>query len=165
MQSADPFAFTGVDYAGSFWLRTTRHRGYKAYKGYLVVFICFSTKAVHLEAVSDYSTETFIAAFKRFVSRRGPCLKLFSDKGTNFVGADAELRKMYRKGSEFSNFVAYSLSKDGTEWVFNPPAAPHFGGIWEAAVKSVKHHLKRVIGETKLTFEEFSTILYQIDHA
>ena len=116
-----------------------------------------------LEGSLEYDTEGFIAAFKRFISRRGPCLQLFSDQGTNFIGADAELRSLFSKGSTFCKFIAQSLSSGGTSWKFNPPAAPHFGGIWEAAVKSVKHHLRRVIGDTKLTFEEFSTLLAQVE--
>ena len=59
--------------------------------------------------------------------------------------------------------MAQSLGREGTTWRFNPPGGPHFGGLWEAGVKSVKRHLKRVIGETKLTYEEFSTILYQME--
>ena len=94
-----------------------------------------------MEVVSGYDTESFLATYSRCVARRGPCAKLYSDQGTNFVGADAELRKMYKKGSEFCRAVMQSVGREGTEWYFNPPAAPHFGGIWEAAVKSDKHHL------------------------
>ena len=122
-----------------------------------------STKAVHVEAVTGYDTEAFIAAFSGFVSKRGPRAKLFSDQGMNFVGADAELRKMFKRGDELSRFVSRDISRNGTLWKFNPPAAPHFGGIWEAAVKSVKHHLKRVVGESKLTLEEMSTLLFRIE--
>ncbi|XP_029680155.1 uncharacterized protein LOC115245812 [Formica exsecta] len=66
------------------------------------------------------------------------------------------------RAPEFSE-LAQLLTHDGTTWVFNPPAAPHFGGKWEAAVKSVKHHLRRTIGETALTYEELTTLLVQIE--
>lgn len=86
-----PFLHTGVDFAGPVWLRTSKGRGNKAYKAFLAVFICFSTRAVHLEAVSDYSADAFLAAFRRFVARRGLCDTVYSDCGTNFVGADSQL--------------------------------------------------------------------------
>ena len=59
--------------------------------------------------------------------------------------------------------MALLLTNDGTKWSFNPPAAPHFGGKWEAAVKSVKYHLRRTIGDTALTYEELTTLLVQIE--
>ena len=163
VQPARPFAHSGVDYAGTYLLKTSRHRGYKSYKGYFVVFICLCTKAVHLEVVSSYDTASFISAFKRFISRRGPCLSLISDQGTNFVGADAELRLMHSVGTQFRHAVELDPAQSGIPWHFNPPGAPHFGGIWEAAVKSVKYHLKRIIGETILTYEEYFTLLCQVE--
>ena len=163
VQPARPFSRAGVDYAGPYLLRTSRHRDYKSYKGYFVVFVCLATKAVHLEVVSSYDTESFIGAFRRFVSRRGPCSVLISDRGTNFVGADVELRKMYVEGSEFFRSVGMALQPFITTWQFNPPGAPHFVGIWEAAVRLIKYHLKSVVGETILTYEEFATLLCQVE--
>ncbi|XP_029173549.1 uncharacterized protein LOC114942375 [Nylanderia fulva] len=157
------FQHTGVDLAGPVWLRTTRGRGHKAYKGFLVVFVCFSSRAVHLEAVSDYTAEAFLAAFRRFVSRRGLCTVVYSDCGTNFVGADRQLKALFKAaGREIQTIVGH-LADRGVRWSFNPPAAPHFGGLWEAAVKAVKHHLRRTIGEARLTFEELSTFLTEVE--
>lgn len=121
--------------------------------------MCLATRAVHLEAVSNLSTAQFLAAFRRFVSRRGIPSTIHSDCGTNFVGADSEMRKLFNNASDFSVKVAEILSNDGTTWLFNPPGTPHQGEIWEAAVKSVKYHLKRVIGDATLTYEELSTLL------
>ncbi|XP_076299886.1 uncharacterized protein LOC143218542 [Lasioglossum baleicum] len=88
--------------------------------------------------------------------------QLRSDCGTNFIGADKELRNLFQASSKEAAALANILANDGTRWKFNPPSSPHFGGKWEAAVKSVKFHLKRVIGDTDLTYEEFSTLLSQI---
>ncbi|XP_015122514.1 uncharacterized protein LOC107044942 [Diachasma alloeum] len=122
-----------------------------------------ATSALHLEAATDYSADGFIAAYRRFVSRRGRCKNLFSDCGTNFVGADKELKRLFSVGSkEFQRLSAVCL-EDGTRWSFNPPGASHFGVKWEAAVKSVKYHLSRTIRDTTLTFEELSTLLTQIE--
>ncbi|XP_043482132.1 uncharacterized protein LOC122511132 [Leptopilina heterotoma] len=162
-QPSRPFAVSGVDYAGPVWIRTSKGRGIRASKGYLVIFVCFATKSVHLEVCSDYTSEGFIAAYKRFSSRRGVCSLLHSDCGTNFVGADRELRELFRESSSVSFEISRYLASNGTTWRFNPPAAPHFGGLWEAAVRSVKHHLRRVIGEMTLTFEELSTFLCEVE--
>lgn len=124
--------------------------------------VCFSTSVVHLELATDYSAQGFIAAYKRFTSRCGLCSSLISDYGTNFVGADAELRRMFNAASQELIDIANDLASSGTEWRFNPPAAPHFGGKWEAA-KSVKFHLKRLIGNSLFVYEEFTTLLIQIE--
>ncbi|XP_070531344.1 uncharacterized protein [Cardiocondyla obscurior] len=160
---ARPFTNTGLDYAGPITLKTLRGRAARHYKAYIAIFVCMATSAVHIELVTDYSSNAFIAAFKRFTGRRGLCATLQSDCGTNFVGANAELRRLFDSASSELKEIATLLSNDGTEWKFNPPGAPHFGGKWEAAVKSVKFHLKRVLGEIILTYEEMSTVLTQIE--
>ncbi|XP_011705925.1 PREDICTED: uncharacterized protein LOC105461136 [Wasmannia auropunctata] len=121
------------------------------------------SKAVHLETVLDLSTQAFLAAFRRFVARRGRCLRLRSDNATNFRETDAELKKMFRAASKFYEGVGESLANDGTEWKFIPPQAPHFSGLWEAGVRSVNHHLRRILGDQTLTFEELTTLLCQIE--
>ncbi|XP_046406360.1 uncharacterized protein LOC124171263 [Ischnura elegans] len=70
---------------------------------------------------------------------------------------------MFGAASDFYAEVASVLANDGTSWSFVPPNSPHFGGLWEAGVKSTKNHLLRVVGEHTLTFEEFSTVLIQIE--
>ncbi|XP_043285700.1 uncharacterized protein [Venturia canescens] len=162
---ARAFLFTGVDYAGPVSLRSWRGRGHKTYKGWLCIFVCFTTSAMHLEVVTDATTDTFIAAFRRFTGRRGHVHTLYSDCGKNFQGADAELRRLFNGGTRESQQLAQLLTNDGTKWVFNPPGAPHMGGKWEAAVKSVKFHLRRTLRETSLTFEELTTLLTQIEAA
>ncbi|XP_076301510.1 uncharacterized protein LOC143219381 [Lasioglossum baleicum] len=160
---ARPFHSTGVDYAGPIWLRTSPGRGHKATKAFFAVFICMVTKAVHLEVVSSYSSEAFLAAFRRFISRRGHCAHLYSDCGTNFLGADRELRRLFTASCLENRNIRDEMGNLRTQWHFNPPAAPHFGGLWEAAVKSTKHHLRRTVGEARLTYEEMSTLLSQIE--
>ncbi|XP_011858173.1 PREDICTED: uncharacterized protein LOC105555742 [Vollenhovia emeryi] len=144
-------------------LRTSRGRGHKAHKAFFVVFVCLGTKAVHLEVASDYTAAGFLAAFRRFVSRRGLCQTLYSDCGTNFVGADSQLRALFRASTSEGRQIGAALAAERVTWRFNPPSAPYFGGIWEAAVKSLKHHLRRVVGDATLTFEEMTTLLAQIE--
>lgn len=158
-----PFYHTGVDYSGPFFVKNQTGRGAKTSKAYLCLFVCFSTKAVHLELVTDLSMETFLLAFRRFVSGRGKPAQVYSDNGTNFVGAKSELIELSKfisnDGSKFSEIVA----NDGTSWHFIPAHSPHFGGLWEAGIKSSKHHLKRVLGTSIVTYEEFCTLLIQVE--
>ena len=91
---AIPFSTTGVDYCGPFTYREGRGRGLRKMEDYIAVFVCFVTKAVHLEPASDQTTGTFLAALKRFVSRRNKPRDLHSDNGGNFSGAKNELEKL-----------------------------------------------------------------------
>jgi hypothetical protein len=161
-----PFSTTGMDFCGPFTSKSDNLRSSKCFKTYVCVFICFVTKAVHLEVVSDFSTPAFLAALTRFVSRRGLPSRLYSDCGTNFVGADTHIKRT------INNFFQDSTNQDilsdyattkGFEFCFIPPAAPHQGGLWESAVKSFKHHLIRVIGTEVLTVEEFFTVSTKIE--
>lgn len=81
----------------------------------------------------------------------------------NFIGADATIKRMFDQSTHEHQAISRVLLQDSSQWRFNPPAAPHMGGKWEAVVKSTKHHLRRTIGETLLTYEEFSTLLSQIE--
>ncbi|CAK9796151.1 hypothetical protein ANTPLA_LOCUS667 [Anthophora plagiata] len=92
---ARAFSTCGVDYAGPLFIRE-RVRGHERYKVYIAVFICFSTKAVHIELVSDLTSDAFLAALRRFFARRGKSSDIYSDNATNFVGADRELRETLR---------------------------------------------------------------------
>ena len=150
------FERAGVDYVAPINVRLTKTRGKGTLKGYIAIFVCMATKAVHIEVVEDYTSEAFIAAFHRFTIRRGFCKELFSDQDTNFIGADTLLKQMVSSSSSYSTQIVNSLAQEGTSWIFNPPSAPHFGGIWEAAVKSAKHHMRRFIGDK---FSRFLNLL------
>lgn len=161
------FLHTGVDFAGPLITKafTGRSRGRFANpttKSYIAIFICLVTKAVHIELVSDLSSKTFKAAFDRFSSRKGKVTDMYSDCGTNFVAANKELRDQFTKLMKDENLQGL-LAQDGTTWHFNPPASPHFGGLWEAGVKSIKYHLKRLVGNNTFTFEEMTTLLCKIE--
>ena len=163
LQPSRPFTYTGVDYAGPFNVRASKGRGHASYKGYVSIFVCMVTRAVHIEVVSDYSSKAFLAAFRRFVSRRGMCRIMYSDQGTTFKGAANDIEKLFAANSNFIKDVSANVKEEGVEWSFIPPKAPHHGGLWESKVKSFKHHFRRVTGDLKLTFEELSTLATQIE--
>lgn len=166
VQPAPAFFHCGVDFAGPFSIKSlTEARKPMITKGYICLFVCLSTRAIHLEVVSNLTTDAFLAALRRFTGRRGPVSKLYSDNATNFTGAESELEqlgKLFAEEHHIEELTEFCGSRAIT-WSFIPPRSPHFGGIWEAGVKSVKHHLKRVVGNRKLSFEELTTVLVQIE--
>ncbi|XP_018393393.1 PREDICTED: uncharacterized protein LOC108772368 [Cyphomyrmex costatus] len=158
------FLVTGIDYAGPIITLLNKGRGRKTCKSYIALFVCFPTKAIHLELVSELSTAAFIATLRRFIGRRGVPRKICSDNATNFVGAKRELEEIYSfVRSAVKDSIDNVLIEMGIEWSFIPPYSPHLGGLWEAGVKACKYHLKRVMGNTLLTFEELYTVLVQIE--
>ncbi|GFT85210.1 integrase catalytic domain-containing protein [Trichonephila clavipes] len=120
-------------------------------------------KTVHIELVSDSTSQAFIVALKRFMARRGKCAKLFSDNGKNFVGASNEIKKLLEIVRKPDEKLANYLAAEGIEWKFIPARSPNFGGLWEAAIKSCKYHLKRVVNGINLTYEELLTVTVQIE--
>jgi hypothetical protein len=115
--------------------------------------------------VSGLSTEAFFAALDRFFARRGISKHIYSDNGTNFVGASNEIKAVleFLKSDKFKNKLAHTYNYDEIVWHFIPPRAPTFGGLWESTVKLVKYHMVRTVGGQLLTYEELNTVLYKIE--
>lgn len=156
------FLHTAIDYAGPVWARTSKGRGHKANKAWIAVFICLASKAIHLELVSDLTTDGFMAAYKRFTARRGYCSDVYCDNGTNFVGAAREMERQLQLCTKDEKWHE-QICHDGTQFHFSPPGSPHFNGLAEAAVKLAKTALRKIIGEHTLTYEELTTFLYQVE--
>jgi Family of unknown function (DUF5641) len=106
-----------------------------------------------------------MAAFKRFISRRGKPQVMYSDEGRNFVGAKNEMLRFNEEilGLINDEGIHVSLATDFIEWRLNPPAAPHMGGLWEAGVKSMKKHLIKMGESTNFTIEEYTTLLCTVE--
>lgn len=161
--AARPFSGVATDFAGPYLVKSSLLRNAKSVKAYLCVFVCLATKAVHLEVVSSLSVEAFIAAFTRFVSRRGLPSLIRSDRGTNYVGANNYIKEVCQFLVKNEIILKEEFRRQNIHWEFNPPASPHMGGLHEAAVKSAKNLLKREVGDIILTFEELSTIFSKIE--
>ena len=114
--------------------------------------------------MSDLTAEAFIAALRRFVARRGKPHQIWSDNATCFTRANKYLKDFYDyvNEAETQATIANFCSTQGIQWKFSPPTGPH-GSVWENGVKACKYHLKRIVGETKLNFEELTTCLCQIE--
>ncbi|XP_062703806.1 uncharacterized protein LOC134286238 [Aedes albopictus] len=151
-----PFSYVGVDYLGP--LET--FVGRRQEKRYVAVFTCLVTRAIHLEVAHNLSTDSCIMAVRRFVRRRGPPVEIFSDNGTNFVGASNELAKQIK---HINNECAETFTDARTKWTFNPPSAPHMGGVWERMVRSVKEAIRALDDGRKLNDEILLTVLAEAE--
>ena len=129
---------------------------------YVALFVCFSAKALHLELLSNLTTAAIMAILRPFIGHGGVPSFIWSDTGTNFVVATKEMKDILRNNKSNQKKTEYCASLR-IRWKFTPKHTPHFGGIWEAAVKSFKAHLRRIIGEARLTFEKLTEVFIQIE--
>lgn len=160
-----PFQKVGIDFAGPVQVKNSRVRKAIITKGYVCVYVCFVTKAIHLELTSDISTEAFLASFKRFIARRGLPSDVYCDNGGCFRGARNQLAELYKllDSAEHQTPVQAYASRQGIQFHFTPSYSPIFAGLAEASVKGMKFHLKRIILDAQLTYEQLSTVLCQIE--
>ena len=149
------FARCSVDYSGPFLTRC--ERGRSRHKRYLCLFTCMLSRAVHLEMSYGLDVQSFLNAFSRMVSRRGLPFEIFSDNGRNFVAADRELKELVQQLDDSA--IHKSLANRGVAWHFNPPLAPHFGGVHEVMIKAAKRAIKAILGSTDITDKELATAI------
>ncbi|XP_065076066.1 uncharacterized protein LOC135699704 [Ochlerotatus camptorhynchus] len=161
---APAFQRVGIDYCGPFELQPVTRKSAPV-KCYLCLFVCLVCKAVHIEVVMDLTTEAFLAALRSFVARRGRPELILCDNVSNFVGAQRELRELHGmfRQQQFQEKVSMEAAQDSIEFKFIPARSPNFGGLWEAAVKSLKGHMRRVIGNRMLKYDELHTVVTQIE--
>lgn len=151
VRKSRPFEHSGVDYAGPFHSNTDE-------KMYVLVFTCFSTRLSHLEVVNSLLPSSFTFAFRRFCSRRGTPTHITSDKATTFKMAST----LFAKPDEDPN-VNTLMSTLGIQWEFTTAHSPWKGGIYERLVKIIKESLTRTIARKKLSSEEFTTVICEIE--
>ena len=154
-----PFTYTGVDYFGPFIIRERR----KDLKRYGVIFTCLSSRAVHLEVASSLDTDSFLHALRRFKARRGHIKELYSDNGTNFIGAERELRAALQQMNQ--DRIHVEVRHLGIKWTFNPPTASNMGGAWERLIRTVRKVLAGLMQEhgACLDIESFHTLLCEVE--
>ncbi|XP_043237658.1 uncharacterized protein LOC122389569 isoform X1 [Amphibalanus amphitrite] len=158
-ETSHPFSCTGVDYFGPLYAK--RGRGHV--KKFGVIFTCLSVRAVHLELADSLSADSFICALRRFVARRGDVRLLRSDRGTNFVGAERELRREIDTLISSNSSIQKEMLNRGIEWRFNTPAASHHGGVWERLIRSVRKTLNALLTGQTFTEETLHTFLCEAE--
>jgi hypothetical protein len=152
-----PFTYTGIDYFGP--LEVTIGRRHE--KRWIVLFTCMTIRAIHIEIAATLTTDSAIMAIRRFIARRGCIKNIYSDNGTNFRGADTELKRSIKELNQ--ERMSAQVTSYGINWNFNPASAPHMGGCWERLIKSVKNALRNVLNEKYPKEEVLHTFLVEIE--
>ena len=160
LQPAPPFSYCGVDVFGPFYIR----EGRSDRKRYGVLFTCLSSRAVHIEVANTLSTDSFINALRRLIAIRGPIRQLRSDRGTNFVGAESELKEAMDQ-MDHDNVRGFLLEEncDYIEFKMNTPCSSHMGGVWERQIRTVRSVLTSLMSDsgTQLDDESLRTFMHE----
>ena len=159
VEPAPPFSYCGVDFFGPWHVQ----RGRSVVKRYGALFTCFASRAVHIEVADSLETDSFIQALRRFICRRGPVREIRCDRGTNFIGAEAELKKAIDEIDDQK--VKAELLKAKIDWIKNPASASNFGGVWERQIRSIRNVMSGLIREhgNRLDEESLRTFLCEAE--
>ncbi|XP_052761664.1 uncharacterized protein LOC128204293 [Mya arenaria] len=154
VEDTEPYTATGVDFTCALYVRDKDGQEKKAYS---CLFTCASTRAVHIELVPDFTTETFLQAFLRRFRSRKSLLRLMISKSTTYIGAANHLRELMQ-----SNAVQEELNNKGTEWRFIVKPAAWYGRWWERLIGLTKTAVKKVLGRSYVDSETLSTIITEV---
>ena len=152
-----PFTCVRINYFCPFFVRQKRGM----VKRYGAIFTCLAVRAVHLEISYTLDTDSFILALRRFIARRGQVKEIRSDNGSNFTGAERELRVMIEGWNQST--IHEELLQKGIQWYFNPPAASHHGGAWERMIRSTRKILGSLVKEQTLDDESLQTLMCEAE--
>ena len=152
--SARPFAVTGVDFTGTLYTKEPLGE----HKAYICLFTCASTRAIHLEIVTDLSTETFLLAFRRFASRRSLPSVMISDNASTYLAAAEELKMLFE-----SDHIKEALGRQGVDWQFIPRRAPWYGGFWERLIGLTKQAIRKTLGRSFISLQQLQTIVVEVE--
>ena len=154
VKEVPPFAHTGVDFAGPLYVKTSNG----SEKVWVCLFTCCIVRAVHLDLVPDLTTEAFLRCLKRFIARRGLPSRMLSDNGRTFEAAATQIKAIVSHPE-----VKSYLAGIGVQWTFNLPKAPWWGGVFERMVKAMKRCLRKSLGRARLTLDELTTALVEVE--
>ena len=154
-----PFANCAVDFGGP--CLSMQGRGRPRAKRYLCLFMCLQTHCCHLEMATSLETDAFLNAFMRMTARKGWPTKMLSDNGTNFVGAEKEIRELVSHLDH--DQLQRMTSSRGVTWHWNPPQGPHLKGVFESMIKSAKRAIYAVLKDADINDEELETTFIRVE--
>ncbi|XP_074030559.1 uncharacterized protein [Leptinotarsa decemlineata] len=153
-----PFSYVGIDFFGPMTVTIGR----RVEKRYGVRFTCLTLRAIHIELAASLDTSSAILAIRRFMCRRGQPKEIITDTGTNFVGAERELKKWFQSLDQKK--ISEEVASKNIIWKFDPPGAPHMGGIWERMIRSIKTALKISLKSINPKEEVLVTLMSEIEY-
>ena len=158
MEPAPPFTHCGVDCFGPWYIK----EGRKELKRYGIIFTCLASRAVHIETAVSMDSSSFINALRRFISLRGNIRSLRSDQGSNFIGAQNELKRALEEMNH--DDVRRFLLSQQCDYILNAPAASHMGGVWERMIRSIRSILTGLLQRagTQLDDESLRTLMCEV---
>ena len=156
VSKAPAFTYTGVDFAGPLYVKVSSCDASE--KVWICLYTCCVIRAIHLEIVTELTTQAFIRCFKRFTARRGIPVKILSDNRLTFKAADKMISSILNHPTVKEYFTGVRV-----QWTFNLEKAPWWGGIFERMVKSVKRCLRKSIGRRKLGLDELHTLITEVE--
>lgn len=152
-----PFSHVGMDFFGPFMVK----RGRCQVKRYGCIFTCLVIRAIHIEVAHTLDTDSVIYALQRFMARRGQPVEIRSDNGSNFVGAERELRETIRAWNQQK--IDNLLKQKMITWRFNTPLASHMGGVWERLIRTTRKVLYSLTREQVLDDEKLPTLMCLVE--
>ena len=135
-----PFTYTRLDCFGPFYVKRAR----STEKVYGCIFVCLTSRAIHIEDVGSLETDAFIQALRRFICIRSAAKEIWSDNGTNFTGGERELTVAIQDLDQ--EIIQRSLHEKDVEWHCQPPTASHTSRVWERLIRSVRKTMKAILG-------------------
>lgn len=154
METTPPFTYAGIDCFGPIYVK----EGRKELKKYGLLLTCLCSRAIHIEMLDDMTTDAFINALRAFIAIRGNVRQLRCDQGTNFVGARREFTELM-KGMDQERTKSF-----GCEFLMNPPAASHMGGVWERQIRTIRSVLTAILDQSaqRLDSTSLRTFMYEV---
>ena len=158
LTEGNAWEFVGVDYTGHFFVKGDQGEKKKVW---ILLFTDMVSRGIHLEVCEGMDTDSFFAAFRRCISRRGVPSKLFSDEARTFKRGQKELSALEKLASD--ERLLFKLQKVGTKWDLNVPHGQHRGGCWERLIRTIKENLRKVLGAAFVSLPVFATLCCELE--
>lgn len=157
VEPSPPFTYTGIDCFGPFMVK----EGRKEHKRYGLLFTCMASRAIHIETLDDMTSDAFINGLRCFIALRGPVRSIRCDQGSNFVGADHELRVAMKEIKDQN--IRKFLADNHCDFVMNSPSSSHMGGVWERQIRTIRSILRTMLNQhsSRLDSSTLRTFLYE----